>query len=117
MAHCAGREWDDASEGPVSEDVLPRGWQDIEGLPAAGSLKSIVVLRPALLLDGECKGDKVAPAKVNGKDKGEVKQPYRVVEEDITGYTISRKDVAHFAVEGALADWNKWEGKRLGIAY
>jgi len=112
-AHCAGWEWDDAVEGAVSQDILASGWQDVEGLPAPGSLKSIVVLRPALLVDGECKADKIAAAEGNKKGK----EPYRVKAEDITGWTISRKDVAHFAVEGVLADWDKWQGKRISIAY
>jgi len=109
-AHCAGWEWDDGVEGAVSGDVLASGWQDAEGLPAPGSLKSIVVLRPALFVDGECKADKIAAAKSK-------KEPYRVTVDDITGWTITRKDVAHFVVEGVLADWEKWQGKRISMAY
>jgi len=40
-----------------------------------------------------------------------------VKEGDIGGYVVSRKDVAHFLVEGVLAEWKKWEGKCLSVAY
>ena len=104
VAHCAGWPWD-AEDAEVDEGILGSGWQD--GLPEAGSVKSIVVIRPALLVDGDCKCD-------NPKSG---KEPYRVKEGDIGGWTVSRKDVAHFIVEGALGDWGKWEGKGISIAY
>ena len=93
----------------MGEDILGSGWQD--ALPDPGSVKDIVVIRPALLVDGECKADKAQ----GGKGKG--KEPYRVREGDIGGWTVSRKDVAHFVVEGALGDWQKWAGKCVSIAY
>jgi len=108
VAHCAGWPWD-AEE--VGEDILGSGWQD--GLPEAGSVKSIVVIRPALLVEGDCKADKLK----DEKKKGKAKEPYRVKEGDIGGWTVSRKDVAHFIVEGVLGDWKKWEGKCISIAY
>jgi len=104
VAHCAGWPWD-AEDAEVGEDILGSGWQD--ELPEAGSVKSIVVIRPAMLIGEDCKGDKAK----NGKE------PYRVKEADIGGWTVSRKDVAHFIVEGVLGDWGKWEGKCISIAY
>lgn len=95
----------------MKTDVLDKDDSWKEGLPETGTLKSVVVIRPALLTDGDCKGDKTA-----GKDK-KGKEPYRVEEGDISGYTISRKDVAHFIVEGVLGDWKKWEGKCISLAY
>ena len=92
-------------------DILGSGWKD--SLPEPGSMKDVVVIRPALLVDGECKADKVKAGK--GKEAG--KEPYRVKEGDIGGWTVSRKDVAHFVVEGALGDWQKWGGKCVSIAY
>jgi hypothetical protein len=110
ISHCAGWEWKD---GDVKNDILSEGDEWKEGLPAAGTLKSVVVIRPALLTDGECKADKLV-----GKDKkGKGKEAYRVKEGDIGGYIVSRKDVAHFVVEGVLAEWKKWEGKCASIAY
>jgi hypothetical protein len=103
VAHCAGWPWD-AENGEVGEDILGSGWQD--GLPKEGSMKNVVVIRAALLLDGECKGDNV-----------KLTQPYRVKEGDIGGWTVRRKDVAHFVVEGVLGDWDKWGGKCVSIAY
>jgi hypothetical protein len=110
ISYCAGWEWKD---GDVKNDILGKGDEWKESLPAAGTLKSVVVIRPALLTDGECKADKLA-----GKDKkGKEKEAYRAKEGDIGGYVVSRKDVAHFLVEGVLAEWKKWEGKRVSIAY
>jgi len=108
VSHCAGWPWD-AEDAPVGEDILGSGWQD--ALPDPGSVKDIVVIRPALLVDGECKADKAQGG------KGKEKEPYRVREGDIGGWTVSRKDVAHFVVEGALGDWQKWAGKCVSIAY
>jgi len=106
VSHCAGWPWD-AEDAHVGEDILGSGWQD--GLPEPGSVKDVVVIRPALLVDGDCKADKM-------KD-GKRKEPYRVKEGDIGGWTVSRKDVAHFVVEGVLGDWQKWAGKCVSIAY
>jgi len=107
VSHCAGWEWKD---GDAKNDILSKGDEWKEGLPATGTLKSVIVIRPALLTDGECKADKLS-----GKDKeGEA---YRVKEGDIGGYSVSRKDVAHFIVEGVLTEWKKWEEKCVSIAY
>lgn len=103
-AHCAGWEWED---GEVGEDILAKGWQDTPGLPTQGSLKNIVVIRPALLLDGIAKSDNTEGKRV----------AYRVQEGDFSGWTVNRRDVAHFVVEGALANWNNWQGKCVSIAY
>ncbi|KAI6103401.1 amino acid permease-domain-containing protein [Pisolithus sp. B1] len=44
------------------------------------------------------------------------KQAYRVNEGDLSGsYTVSRKDVAHFVVEGVIKDWDTWQGKRRDL--
>ncbi|KZT69900.1 hypothetical protein DAEQUDRAFT_726223 [Daedalea quercina L-15889] len=105
IAHCAGWDWDD--EVPNAE-VLPPTWAAEPGVPAFGELKHVVAIRPALLTSGSCKGD----TKKNGK------APYRVKDGELTdSYTISREDVAHFLTEGLLSDWDKWEGKRVHIAY
>ncbi|OBZ69119.1 hypothetical protein A0H81_10877 [Grifola frondosa] len=103
-AHVAGWDWRD--EEPSTE-VLGAGWQSQAGLPEQGQFKRFLVVRPAMLTSGECKAD-------NAGDKA----PYRVSEEDIcNGYTVSRQDVAHFVVEDALRNWDRWEGKRVNIVY
>ena len=107
ISYCAGWPYEDSN---VKKDVLGKEEEWKEGLPKPGKLSSTVVLRPVIFTDGECKADKVT-----GKGKG--KEPYRVQEGHIGGYTISRKDLAHFVVEGVLADWPQWEGKFVGIAY
>ncbi|PSR73875.1 hypothetical protein PHLCEN_2v10295 [Hermanssonia centrifuga] len=106
LAYCAGWEWK-AEDGEPREDILPAGWTGQPGTPEQGELKQVLVVRPAMLTDGGCKADKKAG------------RAYRVGEEDLknNGYTVSRRDVAHFIVEGALPDWTRWGGKRMSIAY
>ena len=38
-------------------------------------------------------------------------------EQGSDGYTISRRDVAHFISEHVLAEWDRWEGKRVSLSY
>jgi hypothetical protein len=112
IGYCAGWSWDN---GKVKDVVLGKSEEWKEGLPEPGTLKSVVVIRGASFTDGECKAEKLAGK--DGKGKGKGKQPYRVKEGDVGGYTISRKDVAHFVVEGVLEEWDKWQGKCVSIAY
>jgi len=109
LAYCAGWEWERV-DSPGTE-VLGGDWKASADLPAPGSVKGVVVVRPALLTDGACRADTWEPSSVSGK-------PYRVEEEHLTGlWTVSRKDVAHFVVERVVRHWNEWEGKRVSIAY
>jgi len=102
IAHCTGRGWD-ARDSP-GDEVLGANWET--RIPSRGQLKSIVVIRPALLTDGECRAD------VKGSEA------YRVREEDLkSSWTVSRRDVAHFLVEGVVKHWQEWEGKCVSIAY
>ncbi|OBZ69646.1 hypothetical protein A0H81_10196 [Grifola frondosa] len=64
-AHVAGWEWRD--EEPIAE-VLGANWQNQAGLPEQGQLKHFLVVRPALLTNGECQADKAGD-----------KTPYRVI--------------------------------------
>ena len=66
-----------------------------------------------MFTDGECKAKWIA--RMDGK--GKEKEPYRVKEGHISEHTISRKDVAHFTVERAVADRQNWDGKCVGIVY
>lgn len=81
-------------------------WQ--EGLPSPGTLKQVLIVKPALFTDGECVAEK-------GRKEG--KEPYRLSEGEIGGWTISRKDVAHFIVDVVLNKWDEFSGKRVSIAY
>ncbi|KIK34527.1 hypothetical protein CY34DRAFT_97833 [Suillus luteus UH-Slu-Lm8-n1] len=104
VSHCAGWKWD-ARDSP-GEKILGAGWTS--RVPSAGELKSIVVIRPALLNDGECRAD----------TKGKGSEAYRVKEGDLEcSWAVSRKDVAHFLVEGVVRHWQEWEGKCVSIAY
>ena len=109
--HAAGKPWVDPEPEPeIMNESVGDGadWKSRSGLPAAGSLKNWIVVRPALLTDGKCEGDKA-----NRKDK-----PYKIVEGDgYKGYTVSRADVAHFIAEDAILHWDQWNGKILAVGY
>ncbi|KAI0771075.1 hypothetical protein BD413DRAFT_476805 [Trametes elegans] len=108
LAHVLGRPWakEDAEPRP---DLLQPDWRELPGLPKEGELKKVVIVRPALLTDGPCQADEKAK-------KG--KPGYRAVAGEIDGgYTVSRRDTAHFIVNGALAEWDKWEGKGVVVVY
>ncbi|KAJ4482282.1 hypothetical protein J3R30DRAFT_2151423 [Lentinula aciculospora] len=105
IAHCAGWKWDSETNGEPQEDIMGERWLEREGLPAAGTFKNVLVIRPALLTDGDCKADK------------EGKYGYRVKEGEINGaWTVSRKDVAHFVADAAFNRWNEYENKCVSIA-
>ncbi|CAE6348249.1 unnamed protein product [Rhizoctonia solani] len=82
-------------ENNIKQATSSEGWLD---------LKNTVIVRPALLTDGEC----VANAQPDA---------YRVGEELRGTWTVSRADVGHFVVEKVLEDWDKWAGKAWVIAY
>ena len=107
VAHCAGWAWRDKEP---QYDVLPRHWRSVENTPQEGALKRMLLVRGAMFTDGKCMGDV--------QQTGD-KTPYRGGEGDLknNGYTISREDVAHFLVEGALKDWDRWESKVVTVAY
>lgn len=103
--HCAGWDWN-PKDGEPKEDILGKGWQEREGLPAPGQLKNAMVLRPAALNDGECVGD-----------SGKAGPPYRAAEGHVKGWSISRKDVAHFIFDAVTAHWDEYGNKQVSIAY
>jgi len=110
LAHVMGTEID-ASLPPTDKRVLPDGWKDTPGLPPAGSLASnTAIVRPIWLTDGKCRSDE------KGNDAYRVRaEGYLPVKR---GYTISRKDVAHFIAERLLEDeWETWKGKGIALAY
>lgn len=111
--HCAAgaEEWADSEPSLEVTERDGVAWREREGLPSPGELKNWVILRPALLLDGACKAEEQ-------EKKGSLKEPYKIVTGDLgTGPTISRRDVAHFLVEGLVKNWDKWQGKVLNISY
>jgi hypothetical protein len=106
IAHCAGWKWNSKVDGEPSEDIMGKAWTERPNLPAPGSLsKNVLVVRPALLTDGICKADTAG------------KKAYRVAEPDIKGWTVSRKDVAHFVVDAVQNRWDEYAGKCVSIAY
>ncbi|EKM75291.1 hypothetical protein AGABI1DRAFT_103047 [Agaricus bisporus var. burnettii JB137-S8] len=106
-----GLYWDPAKNGEPPVDILPSEWRSTEGLPAEGSLKGVVVLRPSLLTDGKSLAEEY-----EGKDRKD-KKPYKVSTEEIGGYTVSRRDVAHFVVDLVTQRWNEFENKVVNITY
>jgi len=113
ISHCAGWTWDTKNDGEPDESIMGPDWLNREGLPAAGSLNQVLVIRPALLTDGEC----VAEKDNAGGKEGKSKEAYRVSEADLRGWTISRKDVAHFVVDAVLHRWDQFKNKRVSIVY
>ncbi|KAF8630440.1 hypothetical protein AX17_005417 [Amanita inopinata Kibby_2008] len=107
--HCSGRNW--VLPEP-SEEIMGPDWMNCEGLPAFGSLTQTLIVRPAMLTNGRCTADKL---KESGEGAG--KAPYRVGDETLSGWTISRRDVAHFIVEDALKHWDQYQTKTVSIAY
>lgn len=66
-----------------------------------GYLTELVIIRPTLLIDSDNK-----PATGNYKTTlGEFKG----------AYSIARKEVSHFVVEGVLKNWEQWRGKVVTI--
>ncbi|KAI0077667.1 hypothetical protein K474DRAFT_1661445 [Panus rudis PR-1116 ss-1] len=107
LAYLSGRKWE--GDEPSSE-ILPPGWKDDSRLLGPKELMKVVVLRPALYIGEECRGDKVT------KESG--KEPYRVSDGNLqTPYSISRPDVAHFIVERLLPEWQRWQGTCVDLAY
>lgn len=97
LAHVSGRAWDDPEPGA---DLMGDGWAAREGMPAPGALPDVVVVRPGMLTDGPFTG------------------VYRVGGGGAGYYTIGRRDLAHFVVEGVLkGPWARWKGQGVPIAY
>jgi hypothetical protein len=90
---------------------LPSDWKSTEGLPVKGSLKSVIVIRPSLLIDRKSQAEKYESK--GRKDK----EPYKVSTEEIGGYAVSRRDVAHFVVDLVTKRWNEFENKIVNISY
>lgn len=111
LTRCMGQQWQNRQP---SENILRSEWEKEADTPQVGSLKHVLIVRPAFLTDGKCKGDSESIKQSN-------KAPYRCGEDSElrghNGYTISRKDVAHFIVEEAVPNWSRWEGKRANVGY
>ena len=109
--HCAGWEWNSRVDGEPSVEITGENWKERAGLPQPGSLKDAMIIRAALLNDGDCVADVLTA--LGKKDKA----PYRVADGDVSGYAISRKDVAHFIFDAVSNHWEQYGGKGVGIAY
>jgi hypothetical protein len=101
------------NDGEPGDDIMGSDWTKREGLPVAGSLKRALVIRAAILTNGDCVADKIN-AKGMERDN---KRAYRVSEGELGGWTISRKDVAYFLVDAVLNRWEEFENRRVNIAY
>lgn len=96
--------------GEPGDDIMGPNWKEREGLLKAGSFDNFLVVRPALLTDGECVADKE-----EGKKKN--KPPYRVSEKELGSYTVSRKDTAHFIADAVTSRWSEYGKKIVNIGY
>ncbi|KAF7361643.1 NAD(P)-bd-dom domain-containing protein [Mycena venus] len=108
IGHCAGWSWDPKTDGEVPSDFLANGWTERKGLPPRGTLRHALIIRAGLLTDGDCVADKVA---------GTGKKSYRVSEQELGGYTISRKDAAHLIVDALTRRWNEFDNRRVNTTY
>ncbi|KIL67117.1 hypothetical protein M378DRAFT_74281 [Amanita muscaria Koide BX008] len=109
--HCAGKEWPTDIPDP-GEELLGSDWAKLEGLPEYGTFTNTLTVRPYLLTDGDCVADKS-----KAKAQSEEKKPYRVGGDELSGYTISRKDVAHFIVEDGLKNWDQYRNRAVTLVY
>ncbi|KXN89299.1 hypothetical protein AN958_05803 [Leucoagaricus sp. SymC.cos] len=116
--------WNTQADSEAEAGILPEGWEKTEGLPAESSLQHVIVIRPSLLTDGKSLGEKYDTLREEGKEKEIQKmrkkgQPYRVSTgtQELGGYTVARKDVAHFIVELFLNRWNEYDNKVVHISY
>jgi hypothetical protein len=106
ISHCAGWNWN-PKDGEPKEDIMGKGWQGRDGLPASGQLKNAMVVRAAPLNDGECVAD-----------SGGSGRPYRAAEGEVKkGWSISRKDVGHFVFDAVTNHWDEYGNKQVSIAY
>ena len=108
--HVAGWPFDVKDFGEPGEDIMGPNWMGREGLPEAGSFNNFLVVRPALLTDGECVADKEETKKKN-------KTPYKVSEKELGSYTVSRKDTAHFIADAVVSNWSQYGKKIVNVGY
>lgn len=117
ISHTAGWNWDPSEVDEPAADNLAAGWKSTEGMPVEGSLRDhVLIVRLALLTDGKCQADVPEEERPKGKD-GLAKAPYRVSEQELGGYTVSRKDAGHFAAEVVLKKWDEYRGKVVNVGY
>lgn len=109
IAHCAGWAWNAKADSEPDAHFMGEGWTTRKGLPASGTLEHALIVRAGLLTDGPCVADQIAKT---GKGK-----PYRVSEQELGGYTISRKDAAHFVVDALTRRWDEFNSKRVNLTY
>ncbi|KAG6867891.1 hypothetical protein C0993_009774 [Termitomyces sp. T159_Od127] len=102
ISHCAGWEW---NEGDIRSEILAANWEDTPRLPSRGSVQEVLVIRPGLYTNGECLADTPGGKK------------YRVSEDELGGWMISRRDVAHFIADATLRRWSEFSGRRVNIMY
>ncbi|KAJ7647037.1 hypothetical protein FB45DRAFT_186954 [Roridomyces roridus] len=104
IAHCAGWAWDPKAESTPTIDLFGEGWTERTGLPAPGTLKHALIVRAGMLTDGPCTAD------AGGKT-------YRVSEQELGGYTLSRRDAAHFVADALTRRWDEFDNKRVNVSY
>lgn len=96
--HAANWAWPQDDPKELAEFLGPH-WQ--KEMRAPGYLTELVIIRPSLLTDGD---DTPATGK------------YKTTLEEFKGvYSIPRKEVAHFVVEGVLKNWEQWKGNVVKI--
>lgn len=110
LRYSTGWDWNSQEDGEPTSEIMGENWTEREGLPAPGSLKNVLLIRPALLTDGKCTAE--------DEKKIEKKKTYRVADGDVPGaWTVSRRDVAHFVVDAITNKWSEYADKCVCIAH
>lgn len=76
------------------------------GPSIAWIMDEYLIVRPAIFTDGVCKADTAGSAAYLVK-----------MSDGLSGYAVSRRDVAPFLVEGVLKNRNTQRSKKVDIAY
>lgn len=109
VAYCAGWPWNAKTDSEPTTDIMGEDWMQRKGLPAPGTLQHALVIRAGFLTDGDCQADKV--------ESGWKGRSYRVSEQELGGYSLSRKDAAHFVVDALTRRWSEFDNKRVNVTY
>ncbi|KAF8625575.1 hypothetical protein AX15_005297 [Amanita polypyramis BW_CC] len=111
LFHCMGRKWPAEEVPEPGEDIMGPTWANRKGIPEFGSYTNVLIVRPVLSTDGKCVADEINASGNAGK------KPYKVGGDEVSGYTVSRRDVAHFIADDVLKNWDQYRSTIVTVAY
>ncbi|KAH8830501.1 hypothetical protein DL96DRAFT_1593195 [Flagelloscypha sp. PMI_526] len=92
--HLGGMTWDEHDLGKPDSAIIGRKWQ--KKLPQTGLYFKKWLLFGLLYTEANA---------------------YRASTDELSGYTISRRDTGHFIAEMCAGGWDKWAGKVVNVVY